>query len=74
MSLVGPRPALHEETAAFDAELQARFRYRPGITGLCQVEALSNASFEAYRRFDLRDRAKAEFEAHSADRGELEAN
>ncbi len=53
MSLVGPRPALPEEASAFDDELQARFVHRPGITGLWQVEARSNASFEAYRRLDL---------------------
>ncbi len=53
MSLVGPRPALPEETLAFDAELQRRTEVRPGITGLWQVEARSNASFNAYRRLDL---------------------
>jgi len=53
MSLVGPRPALLEEEAAFDDELRGRFSVRPGITGLWQVEARSNASFSAYRRLDL---------------------
>ena len=53
MSLVGPRPALPEEEAAFDEELRDRFGVRPGITGLWQVEARSNASFAAYRRLDL---------------------
>lgn len=53
MSLVGPRPALTEEEAAFDTELRGRFNVRPGITGLWQVEARSNASFNAYRRLDL---------------------
>ncbi len=53
MSLVGPRPALVEEEAAFDDELRSRFNVRPGITGLWQVEARSNASFSAYRRLDL---------------------
>ncbi len=53
MSLVGPRPALPEEEAAFDSELRDRFKVRPGITGLWQVEARSNASFNAYRRLDL---------------------
>lgn len=53
MSLVGPRPALPEELAAFDAELHERFKVKPGITGLWQVEARSNASFNAYRRLDL---------------------
>ncbi len=53
MSLVGPRPALDEEEKAFDEELRGRFDVRPGITGLWQVEARSNASFAAYRRLDL---------------------
>ena len=53
MSLVGPRPALLEEEEAFDDELRRRFDVRPGITGLWQVEARSNASFSAYRRLDL---------------------
>ncbi|MGI9598412.1 MAG: sugar transferase [Acidimicrobiales bacterium] len=53
MSLVGPRPALPEEEEAFDDELRERFKVRPGITGLWQVEARSNAAFNAYRRLDL---------------------
>jgi exopolysaccharide biosynthesis polyprenyl glycosylphosphotransferase len=53
MSLVGPRPALPEEEEAFDEELRDRFEVRPGITGLWQVEARSNAAFNAYRRLDL---------------------
>lgn len=53
MSLVGPRPALREEEAAFVGELRARFDIRPGISGLWQVEARSNASFAAYHRLDL---------------------
>jgi exopolysaccharide biosynthesis polyprenyl glycosylphosphotransferase len=53
MSLVGPRPPLPEEQAVFDDELKDRFVVRPGITGLWQVEARSNASFNAYRRLDL---------------------
>jgi exopolysaccharide biosynthesis polyprenyl glycosylphosphotransferase len=53
MSLVGPRPALPEEQKAFDDELRERTSVRPGITGLWQVEARSNAAFNAYRRLDL---------------------
>lgn len=53
MSLVGPRPAIPAEAEAFDAELQSRTRVLPGITGLWQVEARSNAQFNAYRRLDL---------------------
>ncbi|MDP9336421.1 MAG: sugar transferase, partial [Actinomycetota bacterium] len=53
MSLVGPRPALPDEVANFDAELRARESVWPGITGLWQVEGRDNPSFAAYRRFDL---------------------
>jgi exopolysaccharide biosynthesis polyprenyl glycosylphosphotransferase len=54
MSLVGPRPALPSEVAQFDEELQRRHGVRPGMTGLWQVEARNNPSFNAYRRLDLR--------------------
>jgi exopolysaccharide biosynthesis polyprenyl glycosylphosphotransferase len=54
MSLVGPRPALPSEAAQFDEDLQRRHSVLPGITGLWQVEARHNPSFNAYRRLDLR--------------------
>jgi exopolysaccharide biosynthesis polyprenyl glycosylphosphotransferase len=54
MSLVGPRPALPNEAAQFDSDLQRRHSVRPGVTGLWQVEARHNPSFNAYRRLDLR--------------------
>ncbi|MFZ4515971.1 MAG: sugar transferase [Acidimicrobiia bacterium] len=53
MSLVGPRPALAREVAAFDDELLERHAVLPGITGLWQLEARENPSFGAYRRLDL---------------------
>ena len=53
MSLVGPRPALPSEVAVFAPELRQRELVLPGITGLWQVEARDNPSFEAYRRLDL---------------------
>jgi exopolysaccharide biosynthesis polyprenyl glycosylphosphotransferase len=54
LSLVGPRPALPDEVASFDDELrERRIGVRPGITGLWQVEARHNPSFEAYRHLDL---------------------
>ena len=53
MSLVGPRPALPAEVGQFSAQLLCRHDVRPGITGLWQVEARDNASFEAYERLDL---------------------
>jgi exopolysaccharide biosynthesis polyprenyl glycosylphosphotransferase len=53
MSMVGPRPALPDEVAQFDDELSARTRVKPGVTGLWQVEARDQPSFELYRRYDL---------------------
>jgi exopolysaccharide biosynthesis polyprenyl glycosylphosphotransferase len=53
MSLVGPRPALPTEVAQFDAELLERNLVPAGLTGLWQVEARDNPSFDAYRRLDL---------------------
>lgn len=53
MSLVGPRPALPEEVAQFDEVLLSRLHVLPGLTGLWQVEARDNPSFESYRHYDL---------------------
>ena len=52
MSLVGPRPALPSEVVHFSPELRTRELVMPGITGLWQVEARDNPSFEAYRRLE----------------------
>jgi exopolysaccharide biosynthesis polyprenyl glycosylphosphotransferase len=53
MSLVGPRPALPEETAQFDEDLLRRLTVKPGLTGLWQIEARDNPAFNAYRRLDI---------------------
>ena len=53
MSLVGPRPALAVRGRRVPRGARARHRVRPGITGLWQVEARDNPSFDAYRRLDL---------------------
>jgi exopolysaccharide biosynthesis polyprenyl glycosylphosphotransferase len=53
MSLVGPRPALPSEVATFDSELLRRHAVTPGITGLWQLRARDDPSFEEYRRLDL---------------------
>ena len=53
MTLVGPRPALPDEVAQFDEELLERHRVTPGITGMWQVEARDDPSFESYRMFDM---------------------
>jgi exopolysaccharide biosynthesis polyprenyl glycosylphosphotransferase len=53
MSMVGPRPALPEEAALWDEQVQERLRVPPGITGMWQVSGRSNTSFEDYKRLDL---------------------
>jgi lipopolysaccharide/colanic/teichoic acid biosynthesis glycosyltransferase len=53
MTLVGPRPALAAEVASFDEELLRRLRVTPGVTGLWQVKARENPSFDLYRDLDL---------------------
>ena len=53
MSLVGPRPALPDEVAQFDDQLNTRLTVKPGVTGLWQVEARDLPSFDLYRRYDL---------------------
>src|SRR5207248_7770074 len=53
MSLVGPRPALFDERANFPPDLLERETLRPGITGLWQVEARLDPSFDRYHDLDL---------------------
>ncbi|MET0910261.1 MAG: sugar transferase [Ilumatobacteraceae bacterium] len=53
MSMVGPRPALPDEVAEWDADLVERLRVLPGLTGMWQVSGRSDSSFEAYKRLDL---------------------
>ena len=53
MSLVGPRPALPEEVAKYDAATRQRLAVKPGITGLWQVSGRSDLSWEESVRLDL---------------------
>ena len=53
MTLVGPRPALPDEVEQFDDELLGRHRMTPGMTGMWQVEARDDPSFESYRLYDM---------------------
>jgi exopolysaccharide biosynthesis polyprenyl glycosylphosphotransferase len=53
MSLVGPRPALPDEVAAWDGETTERLRVMPGLTGMWQVRRSDEISFEEYKRLDL---------------------
>jgi exopolysaccharide biosynthesis polyprenyl glycosylphosphotransferase len=54
MSLVGPRPPLPEEVAAYSDDATRRLRVRPGLTGLWQVSGRSDLSWEESLRLDLR--------------------
>ena len=53
MSLVGPRPVPIYEAALYEDHHLARFRAKPGITGLWQVNGRSNVSFDEMMRLDL---------------------
>jgi exopolysaccharide biosynthesis polyprenyl glycosylphosphotransferase len=53
MSLVGPRPALPEETARYAESQRGRLRVKPGVTGLWQVNGRHDLAFEDYVRYDL---------------------
>ena len=54
MSLVGPRPALPQETARYGDDMQRRLKVLPGITGLWQVSGRSDLAWEEAVRLDLR--------------------
>jgi exopolysaccharide biosynthesis polyprenyl glycosylphosphotransferase len=54
MSLVGPRPPLPAEVAAYCDDATRRLRVRPGMTGLWQVSGRSDLSWEESLRLDLR--------------------
>ena len=54
MSLVGPRPPLPNEVAAYQQDWHFdRLEVLPGITGLWQVSGRSDLSFDDYIRLDL---------------------
>jgi lipopolysaccharide/colanic/teichoic acid biosynthesis glycosyltransferase len=54
MSLVGPRPPLPEEVAAYGADVRRRLVVKPGMTGLWQVSGRSDLTWEESVRLDLR--------------------
>ena len=53
MSVVGPRPPLPSEVAAYDHQMRRRLLVRPGITGLWQINGRSDLSWEDSIRLDL---------------------
>ena len=54
MSLVGPRPALPDETAKYAEHVRRRLVVKPGLTGLWQVNGRSDLSWDESVRLDLR--------------------
>ncbi|WP_369142311.1 sugar transferase [Streptomyces sp. R44] len=54
MSLVGPRPPLPEECAAYGPDVRRRLLVKPGLTGLWQISGRSDLSWEEAVRLDLR--------------------
>ena len=53
MSLVGPRPPLPFEVAAYDVWHRRRLSMRPGMTGLWQVTARREPDFDRWVEADL---------------------
>lgn len=54
MSLVGPRPPLPREVAAYADDARRRLLVKPGMTGLWQVSGRSSLTWEESVRLDLR--------------------
>jgi exopolysaccharide biosynthesis polyprenyl glycosylphosphotransferase len=53
MSLVGPRPALPSEVAAYPARAMQRLSVLPGITGLWQVSGRAEIGFDEMVELDI---------------------
>ncbi len=53
MSLVGPRPALPHEVAAYEERMRRRLLVKPGMTGMWQVSGRSDLPWEEAVRLDV---------------------
>jgi lipopolysaccharide/colanic/teichoic acid biosynthesis glycosyltransferase len=53
MSIVGPRPPIAREVREYELKHLRRLDVVPGITGLWQIEARQDPSFESYIMLDL---------------------
>jgi len=54
MSLVGPRPPLPSEVAAYHSDVHRRLMVKPGLTGLWQVSGRSDLDWDEAVQLDLR--------------------
>lgn len=54
MSLIGPRPLLIRYAPYFTEEESARFRVRPGLTGLAQINGRNALSWNERLAYDVR--------------------
>jgi len=52
MSMVGPRPPVGSEVEQYDLAHLRRLEVLPGMTGLWQVEARQDPSFDSYISLD----------------------
>ena len=53
MSVVGPRPPLADEVRKYKLNHLRRLEAMPGITGLWQVQARQDPSFDSYISLDV---------------------
>jgi len=53
MSIVGPRPPIASEVKQYDLSHLRRLDVTPGITGLWQVQARQDPSFDSYISLDV---------------------
>ena len=53
MSLVGPRPQAPDEVIRYTADQRRRLAVMPGMTGLWQVSARNDPSFDVWVAYDL---------------------
>lgn len=53
MSLIGPRPTLPDQVAAYDEFRRQRLLVKPGLTGLAQVYSSATASWEERILYDI---------------------
>lgn len=54
MSLVGPRPIVHDEVAHYGSDFASYIGVRPGITGLWQVSGRNNTTYAERVALDVR--------------------